>query len=764
VPIQRRLIHSIGKDFYLRKLHSWLFCWHRYGIRNPVRTLLPFLLLAGVSFSQLPNLQYTLSPDDMKEDAFPSVERTRDLRQSFDERASAVLILSKSTPFNMGELCRIREFFNDQKATNSHLVKSQSTFDLRRPQLFPSDLFPGKMTVLGYPRLLKLNCDSSLTDIPDFSNLEKSPWSFLFSGPKKEITLIFTFEDAKSFKYGSFDPSMLESLKNRFKRDLVPQIPGLQAKWLGTAESMSETLSGMNSSNGINIAFSLLIILASRLVLGTWISGFLLVASLIITTMITFGLKALFGSPVDALSDSLFLMIGVASLEDFIFLSYFMRLKGMHWRRASRRLLLPSFLTSFTTIVGFSSLKVSNLLTIRELGHWAAIGSGFEWIFVGILFPAFLSFLYKKKPVNWVNPARAPLMSVFEKLSIRTIHRKFALAALLIIPTAAFLAPYLETNESLIALFPKNNELRQSIESIQRDRNWFGSMSVVFEPGQSDEEILKSIAELRKIPGITEVESGLIALDFFQRQIPSAYHSLVRNEIRYSENYKTYRDHLGRERVNLYVNPLMLNELKSIVDQVNLYCEANRCFSAGSLVKQVELSYEIPRTLIESMVVTLIIVGFALFWICAGTGQIRLTLWVILSSFWGPLLMLLAVVLLRIPMNFLTSIFASVLLGIAGDNAIQFLMLEKNRGVNGNSASRGIDLLGGGAMFCFTVMAVSSLLLMGSSFAPPRVFGLLLFFGLLSCLVGDVWVLRALLPASQASQASQASKEERNGI
>ena len=42
---------------------------------------------------------------------------------------------------------------------------------------------------------------------------------------------------------------------------------------------------------------------------------------------------------------------------------------------------------------------------------------------------------------------------------------------------------------------------------------------------------------------------------------------------------------------------------------------------------------------------------------------------------------------------------------------------------------------------------VHCLLFLGSAFEPPRIFGWLLFAGLLASLGGDLWILRGLLPA-----------------
>ena len=106
--------------------------------------------------------------------------------------------------------------------------------------------------------------------------------------------------------------------------------------------------------------------------------------------------------------------------------------------------------------------------------------------------------------------------------------------------------------------------------------------------------------------------------------------------------------------------------------------------------------------------------------------------------------MLVAMATLKIEVNLMTCMFASVLVGLTGDNAIQFLMGSHMKNGRADLAS-GIDGRGGASVICSLLMATAALFFLLSYFGPPRAFGLLLSSGLLAALFGDLWILRSLL-------------------
>ena len=112
---------------------------------------------------------------------------------------------------------------------------------------------------------------------------------------------------------------------------------------------------------------------------------------------------------------------------------------------------------------------------------------------------------------------------------------------------------------------------------------------------------------------------------------------------------------------------------------------------------------------------------------------------VILSSFWGPHFMIFLIYVFQVKINFVTCVFASVLVGMTGDNAIQYILGGKRDILNG------IKLHGEASWFQAILMGTISLFFLASPFVPNRTLGVLLTFGFILSVVGDVGILRGLL-------------------
>ena len=88
---------------------------------------------------------------------------------------------------------------------------------------------------------------------------------------------------------------------------------------------------------------------------------------------------------------------------------------------------------------------------------------------------------------------------------------------------------------------------------------------------------------------------------------------------------------------------------------------------------------------------------------------------------------------------------ASILVGIAGDNAILYLFLSGR----GKSVDGGLTRMGPASwLVAIGTMAASSVFFFGY-FAPMRTLGLMLIAGFALVFFGDVFVLRSLLPSKK---------------
>lgn len=310
--------------------HYHMLRLHRSAYRRPYFWSGLAVICVLITAFNISKLKVQLSSDDMDGGHLESAQNYLDLKQNFKEKTS-VLIFAKSRSGQWTEklLCDLRTYLMYDISNSEGLLEVSSSFHIHRADFQSRHLF--------FPRRISLNCSAASEKIISLENLKQSEWGKIFVGDSNDIVITISFEDVPDFKFGSFDPAVLDKIKNSLQEKFSSQI---DFKYLGSAEYMSEVLYGINHTQWINLAFCLILIFALWFAFGTWTIGLLYVSILIFSFSLLMSLKALFHSPSDALSDTLFIMLGVASLEDFVFISTMM-LKNS-FRRAHRKMILPA--------------------------------------------------------------------------------------------------------------------------------------------------------------------------------------------------------------------------------------------------------------------------------------------------------------------------------------------------------------------------------------------------------------------------------------
>jgi predicted RND superfamily exporter protein len=728
IPSQSKVLRRTSIYFISRKSLRWihyvLLLTHRNSMRHPALWTGSILAVLLIIYFNIGKLKVELSAEDMDARGLPSAHAYQELKEYFKEKPNVTVVTrSRTGQWTESQLCELRSYVNYDLANQVNIHAVSSSFSIREAK------FEDK--ILYYPRYIQLDCKNSSDKVVPLDKIKSSLWGKIFVGRSNDIVINISFEETENFKYGSFDPAALDDIKHRLAHKFGQN---LEFFYLGNAEYISEVLYGMDTTQWINLVFCLMLLVLCRLSFGTWLSGLIYNTNLIFGFSLLMALKAMVGSTSDALSDSLFMILGIAALEDFIFVSTLMVKDG--FKKAHRRLILPSAMTSLTTAVGFISLTVSDLASIQKLGFWAAIGSALEWIILFCYTPAIYS-LFKMKG-SWVKSGKAMGLRWANKIQLNTLSFKKSKILLLVYVFAILGAYFVNTNEHFYSIFSRDKQIRQTLEYISETRSWQSSTSLFFDVGVNDEHVRRVIDEISKYKFVKHIESGILAMDELNANIPADVKPLVKIEWGANESYERYEDKTGRRRILVYLDSLDVDGVGAAVSSLRGFCKARQCQVASGLVKHLDLLSLVPKTLYESFFVSIIYVSLIIIWICLAVNASHQILPILLSSFWGPALMFLVVIIFQMPLNFLTSVFASVLVGLAGDNAINFLLVDKNKGI-----SKGLSELAGGATVCLSIMSLSALLFLFSYFSPPKTFGLLLFFGLIATLFGDVWILRS---------------------
>jgi len=733
----------------LRPLSLALHRAHRTALGRPRTALLAAALLGALMAGAATRGRMVLSIRDMLDPDAPAARWLEEMDRTFGAGHSVVLFFSPADPggrLAREDLAAVREFVARERARNPALAAATTPWDARRAA-----------RVNGRLRLVPV----LEGDAPEgLGALAATPLGGILTdraGRDLAVELVLRDSPRPTF-LGRFDPRPIGALLERAQAQVGAARPGLAIRLGGVAAFEWYALVAQRRITLLNAVVVALLLVLLRLLLGTWRSGVLLTLVISWAGAVVYGGMALSGMGVDILSAGLFLMLAVAAIEDFLFVSWERLAHGSSWRRAFRVQLLPGALTSLTTFIGFASLCTTDLALVRRFGLWGAIGAALEWVGTFLLLPALLQLAPRWRAL--VDPARALPHRLAERLVAPHLPRGLARAVLLLLPLAAWGAAHLDFTDSPYAFFPAGHPYRETAAYTERTRGWSGELRVVFPEDASPREVAAASRELAALPGVAQVLDPGTLLAGWTGGDPLALHELAA-DLAGAGGGLTGEG--GRMRATVLLSDVHLAAVIRIRDAVARRFPEGDGFPAGELVSYADFGAVVPRTLLVSLGTCLFLVGLlvALLYRALGLG------WgvaPVLASALGPAAALVAIWATGLHVNAVTAAFASVLTGLTGDNAVQFACAARRGSLRSALARRG-----GAAALVTLVMALCALTFLGSSFAPPRRLGLLLAGGLVAALVGDVFVLRGLWgpeppgtreqgpPGSRAAQTSGAA-------
>jgi len=724
----------------LRALAGALHRLHRAARRHPRTTLLVAALVAATAAAGLPRTRIHLSIREMADPALPSLRWAAQEEASFGAGHQLVLFFAPRPPrerLDAGDLAAIRAWLAAERARNPEIVRLASPFDALRAA---RDAGTGRLRLV--PAL-----DA---DTPEaLGRLGAGPWGGLLTdGAGRDVAADLTLRDTPGgSRFGRFDPAVVAAIERRCREELLAARPGLDLHLTGTAAFDHAARLGMQRFQWLNALVVLLLLGVMRLLFGTWESGLLLAAVLGFAGLVVHGAMALLGVPVDLLSTGLFLMLSVAAVEDFVFLSHELLVHRTPWRPAFRRLLLPGFLTSLTTVIGFGSLCASNLRLVRTFGLWGAIGAALEWVATFLVLPALLEVWPRWR--DWTDAARALPAGAWRRLAGWRLPRPVALAALVALPLAALASLHLTYADSPAGMFPAGHPFRAALDYAEATRGWVGQLEVVLPEDAAFSDVDRVTAALANEPAVARVVDPAWLQRSFTGGDPLALFELAAERERLGSAVGAFTAPDGRLRASVLLREADLATLQGLRDRIAALFPDGTGFPVGDLVTYADVGGAVPRTLLDSLVTCLALVGLVMAWLFHAQGRPG-ALRAVVASLWGPALVVLALGAFRVPINFVSVSFASVLVGLTGDNAVQFACAAGTTGAGHRPLAGGIARRAGAAAQVAVVMGQCALTFLGSAFLPPRRLGVLLAGGLLAALVGDVLVLGALQRASGA--------------
>lgn len=712
--LAKKVLNNINTIF-LRLMESLL--------QHPMKVIALITLSGIVGFLLSFKITQSVAIQDLLE---PKMQSTKDLMEMQQDFGSTGVLLATFKNVNKAdELCKLEVAVNEVLLKNPEVRSFQTPLQIRETVIENNKLL--------FRRLTPNPCESKVGN-PILKNLAGSPWGIVLTNKSgTDYTVVANFNEVTDLgPFGHFQPQHIESTLSDFSK-----LSKTEVFFSGSSVHDYFSFQGMQQSRWLNIAACIILLLGLRLFIGTWKAGIFYFVTLAATMSVVLGGMAMLNHPIDLLTGCLFLMIMISTLQDYIFLSCEkMENPKKDTIEIFRELLLPSFLTSLTTFVGFSTLMISDLSIIKRFGMWAALGSMAEWAFVFLIVPVLL----KQFGIsNWTNSTKSWRPKIWANLKSwapNKILTSFLIAAVLV---PAFLWSNLEWTQTPSEMFPPNHIFQKSIRDQELQKGWVASVFLQFESTDADLIYNTVIPGLLTNPAVAKVETWKENSSFLLKNIADeALKRQLLSQIQDSDFGRSYITPFGRQRAFVFLKTTETKVLNSLSEQVGNYCPKKECKLVGEYIGFADFSTHLIKTLFESLFLSLILVMLIILFVSFAFG-VKQKLALLTSIIWGPFFVMSYILISSSKINVVTCIVASILIGLAGDNAIQFLFAGKGL------STAGIKQRSSASMLTAVLMTLLSFVFLFSYFQPPRDLGILLAIGFLANLTGDLWILEGLL-------------------
>lgn len=714
----------------IKKFYLFILLTQRISRRNPRLMMTVFIITTLFLALGLPQLRFLLSVDDLIDRDFKSYTPLQMVRDQFDDRNTVFMSIESPTVFDKKFICDLQVWILKLAETKSSELKAiQTTFGLRQAEIIDQNL-----TIKSPFELDCLSPDPETEKIEKaFQEIKKSPWiGLMHTYQGYSLTLNFVVR-APDQKYGHQNIQISDFIKSSFTENFKNTT--YQTFYGGVTTYQSYLKKAMDVTQSLNMLMFIISLFIFRFFLGTWKAGFIYNITILISNVWVNGLMGYTGIPIDVLSNTTGLLLFVSCLEDFVFITYGVQKFGWSLSKSLRRFAVASFFTSLTTAIGFASLGTSDLGVIRRTGYIVAFGGMLEWMIIFLVLPALLngrfkSFFRLKMTAKYIIPIRQIVhFDIGPKLSYAFVF--ISLGTLLF-------AGNLKVKDSPESFFHDSHDINRTSKHMLDTRGWTNENSLIFNAENSKLENKRIIDQIMTHPIVKNVESTFMVEDYIIAKIPAEDRSAVLDLWRDSEFAKRLISDDRVHRAQIFLNTMENDVIDEFISFVEKTC-GDRCQIVGTIISYSEFSNRVLMTLFNSFSTSLFLIMLVIFLIRKPLG-LKEVFACVISSLWGPITLLGIFIWFQLPVFFISSICASVLVGIAGDNAIQFIFNAKKQKLTSSleALSEASFIITFGYCLLLSVFFLSPI-------APIAKLGVLMILGIFLCYFGDLYILKGLL-------------------
>jgi uncharacterized protein len=468
-------------------------------------------------------------------------------------------------------------------------------------------------------------------------------------------------------------------------------------------------------------------------------------------------------------------------------------------RESVRTIFLPCLYTALTTIAGFCSLMVCDILPVINFGLMMTMGIVVSLFVTFLLFPACLM-LMKKVPPSTAKRVAAPATEMLARFTSRRPALIFGGALVIVIATTVGISR-IRVENSFINYFKDSTEIHRGMDIVDREMGGTTPLDVIidfgdeeerdpepepedsdsdgffeefeeFESAEDDEKYwytpermdligrvhdhLESLPEIGKVlslstmlkianelKGSTEWDSFELALLFnefpadFRRMTLDPYVSIEHNQARFALRIRDSMKSLRRNELLQRIREDLAGDFGLKPDQIHL---------AGMMVLYNNMLQSLFKSQIQTVGYTVLAI-MAMFMILF--RSLKISLIAIFPNLMASLVVLGVMGLLDLPLDMMTITIVAISMGIAVDNTIHYIHRFKHEFEVDHDYMQTMfrchGSIGNALYYTSVTIIVGFSILALSEFIPSILFGLLTGLAMAMALIAALTLLPRLI-------------------
>jgi len=431
--------------------------------------------------------------------------------------------------------------------------------------------------------------------------------------------------------------------------------------------------------------------------------------------------------------------------------------------------MLPVFLTSLTTAIGFATLTISKVIPVLTLGIATASGAVLAFIISLVWMPAVLLLLNKevKKEVVIKEKSKKPLG--YGDFILRN-NKKIILITTVIFGILAIGLFKVKVDSNTIRYFDKSVDIRKSTEFLMENLTGPMAYEIVVDSGKKDgikdPDFMKTVEKFCKVyqekfPDVRHMSSLVDTVKRFNKvldkkeEVPDTQELIAQYLLLYSLSLPQGME--INDKMDIDERKLRITGQVNIVDtskdlEMIHFVEdwwGKTPYSAtvqGQTAMFAYMQSDVTDTLIYSLSLAIVLVSIVMLLIFK---RVKL-LWVFILPNILPVMLVVGLMgWIGINIDIGVAIAGAIIIGVAVDDTIHFLVKyfdARERGLGlAESFDEVLRYAGKAILFTTLILSISFSLFAFSTFTPNQNFGIVTASALVIAFVVDLLLLPALL-------------------